>query len=270
MAQLLITTEPNWYQNIASVKNYYEANFEDKILKYAEDVFSNYHVLKCKTFDILERTDRSNKKRPDFILVSKSFTNWIIVEVETCGPTLSKHTKDQIRCFLNPEYDADALADHLIDRNPFMAKFKDELLDIVTNKVPKVLAIYDDYCQDIFKKLKTLFSDLQICVMETYRTSAHELEAYRISGEYPYEISGISQLKPLDDGQHFEVLRPALLEDIKDDAEIDLNFSMRTLKGKIFRSEEKTYLKIPQNPLPPDINIELNVDLSKSLIIKRL
>lgn len=269
MAQLLVTIESCWYQNIASVKNYYEADFEDKILKYAADVFSNYYVLKCKTFDIVERTDRSNKKRPDFVLISKSFTNWILVEVETCGPVLSKHTIDQCKCFLNPEYDPDDLCNYLVDQNPHIAAYKADVLNIVTNNAPKVLAIYDDYCQKTFDKLKTQFKDLQICVMETYRTSGHPSEAYRISGEYPYEISGISQLKALD-GQHFEVLRPSLLEEINDDADIVLNYYMKTLKGKVFRAQKKTYLKIPQNPLPPDINIELNIDLTKSLIIKRL
>lgn len=269
MAQLLISFENRWYQNIASVKNYYEKDFENKILKYAGDIFSNYHVLKCKTFDIVDKTDRSNKKRPDFLLISKNFKSWIIVEVETCGKQLN-HTQDQIKCFLNPEYNISDFHKYLIDQNPYIELHKLQLLDILENRTPSVLVIFDDYCQKTFTSLTTKFKDIKICVMETYRTSDHPSEAYRISGEYPYEISGISQLRALEDGQHFEVMRPDLLKEIDEGTDIDLNYYMRTIRARLLRTNKKTFLKIPENPLPPDINIELNINLAKSLIIKRL
>jgi len=267
MAQLLITREPAWYQNIASVKNYYEKQFEDKVLKYATDIFNPYYVFKCK-YTFTYKLDRSEKYQPDILLVSKTLKRWFIVELETCGKSLS-HTKKQLRCFYEPEFKKESLVDYLIDQNSLVQNFRKELLDMFDNVPPKVLVVYDDYCSVTFDKLKSEFDFLQICVVETYRTDGHTSEAYRISGDYPYDISGTTQLKPFD-FQHYEILRPDLFSQIPVDQEIIISYMMKDYKAVIFRVENLLYLKIPQNPFPPDINLILSIDISNNLIIKRI
>src|SRR5258706_12264712 len=114
MSQLLITIEPAWYQSIANIRNYSEPDYEDKILKYGSEIFSNYYVLKCK-FPFIYKKDRSQKYEPDFLLVSKNFKNWIIVEIELCRKPLF-HTKKQVQCFSSPEFDAVELTNYLVSQ----------------------------------------------------------------------------------------------------------------------------------------------------------
>lgn len=267
MAQVLVTIENSWYQNIGSIRNYSEGDFEKKILKYATSIFTSYFVLKCK-YTIQKKGNRNERYKPDFILVSKDFKSWIIVEVELCGKPLA-HTIRQIECFSSPEYIAEELAEYLVNHNEGIKEKKEDLLFLLENKDPDILVIYDDYCSDIFDKLKSQFSRLPICVIETYRTANHDLESYRISGDYPYQISSISPLK-FYDHQHFEILRGTLFDEFNDSDDIDLYYLMKVYKAKIFKERNKVFIKIPENPFPPDATFQLEIDITKRLIIKKL
>jgi hypothetical protein len=267
MAQLLVTIEDAWYQNLASVRNYSEKDFEDKILKHAENIFTSYYVVKCK-YSITNRNDRNKRFEPDFLLISRKFNNWYFVEVELCGKALG-HTKDQLNCFHNPEYDSLKLRDYLVKQNKQIASFSNELYDLLENKDPNVIVIYDDYCAKIFKTLNDEFSSLKICVIETYKTSKHPSETYRISGDYPYEISNISPLDPIDN-QHYLVKRPELLKKYNDKDIVEIDYYLKILKGVIFISKGKVFIKLPENPLPPGSNFQLEIDITDKLIIKRL
>jgi hypothetical protein len=269
MAQLLVTFEPNWYQSVASVRQYSESDFEEKVLKYGKQIFPSHHVLHCK-YDIIDKTDPKEKFKPDFLLISQNFKSWTFVEVELCGKRL-EHTRKQFKCFLNPDFHAEDFVDYLIRKNIEVSAHRDELLDLARNRTPKVLAIYDNFCSGTLDKIHAEFPDVLVAVVETYRTSGHPSEVYRISGEYPHDISGISLLQSLKDRQHYEVLRPELLSHIADQSDIELDYYMRIIPGKLYRSKHKqTYIKLVDNPIPPDINVELRISPSNKLILKRL
>lgn len=174
-----------------------------------------------------------------------------------------------MRCFYEPEFEKEVLVDYLINQDSNVQDFKSELLEMFDNIPPKVLVVYDDYCSATFDKLKSEFEFLQICVVETYRTDNHSSEAYRISGDYPYDISGATQLKPYD-FQHYQILRPDLFTEIPVNEEIIIDYMMKDYKAVIFKSDDILYLKIPENPFPPDLNLILSIDISNKLIIKRI
>ncbi|MBI3234312.1 MAG: hypothetical protein HYZ42_09770 [Bacteroidetes bacterium] len=268
MAQLLVSIEDVWYQAIASIRNYSEPDFEEKIFKYSSDIFKNFYTVKFK-YDIVNKTSRSEKCQPDLLIISKDFKRWIFIEVELCNKPLT-HTKKQIRCFLNPEFDSTLAVDFLVRQNPYLAGNSMDLLNLIENTPPELLMIYDDYCHATFSKLLADFPKLKICILETYRTPLHECEAYRLSGDYPYEVSFISKLAYKDE-QHYKVLKTEIFNGF-DEGDVEILYKMKKLKGVILKhpSKNQWFLKIPRNPLPNDIAVQLHLDKDKQLIIQKI
>jgi len=78
MAQLLVTIEDVWYQAIASIRNYSEPDFEGKIFKYSSEIFKEFFTVPLK-YDITNKLDRTEKCKPDLLLISKDFKRWIFI-----------------------------------------------------------------------------------------------------------------------------------------------------------------------------------------------
>jgi len=171
---------------------------------------------------------------------------------------------------LNPEFDENDLVDFLTRQNPEFAVNEKELTDLVTNTPPELLMIFDDYCHDTFSKLLADFTSLKICILETYRTPSHECEAYRLSGDYPYEVSFISKLAYKDE-QHYKVLKTEIFNGFAE-GDVEILYKMKKLKGVILKHPKNNqwFLKILRNPLPNDIAVQLHLDKYKQLIIQKI
>src|SRR5688500_7489543 len=139
MAQILIThsTTNHWYTPIASIKQYNEPDFEEKLWRYSTAIFEHYYVFKFKhglTCDEIP----GEPYKPDLLLVSKNFKKWVIVEVELCK-TPTQHTLDQITCFSKPKNTADDIADFIIRNNPSMKNKKQDFIDCFSNHAPDLI-----------------------------------------------------------------------------------------------------------------------------------
>ena len=263
MAQLLVVKENAWYQAIASIRNYSEGDFEAKIYKYSKGIFKNYIVCKFK-YDIIYEKDRSIVRKPDLVLISKDFKRWLFIEVELSNKPLG-HTKTQIRCFLYPEFDPALVADFLYRQNPsFFAGKKKRLINLVTNEKPSLLLIFDDYSQKDFDNLAKEFSGLQICILESYRTPGHSMECYRLSGDYPHDLTYATKLEYKDD-QHYKVIKPIILKDFPA-GQYEFMWHMKKLKGSILKAGKHLYLKIPDNPIRKDLVLQMIVENGKLII----
>jgi hypothetical protein len=269
MSQVLVTFENHWYQSIASIRDYSEPNYEEKILKYGTGIFSSHYVLKCD-FSFLTKNANKDSYKPDFLLISKNLKSWIIVEVELCRKALT-HTFKQLKCFSDPDFDSEKLLEYLLNQpeNSSIAAFKAGVKHLLENHSPKLLVIYDDYCLNTFETIRAKYKDIDICVIEVYRTSEHISEAYRISGDYPYDISGISPLKFIDN-QHYEITRPRIFDEFDIDIDIEMLYYMRRLKGRFLRTGSKMFLKLAFNPMPGDAPVQLQKDSLNRIIIKRV
>jgi hypothetical protein len=272
MGQLLITKPApsrEWYHSIVSIRNYSEPDFEDKLFKYGEEVFDNFHVLKFKGFTIENDSNRSLKYKPDLLLIAKDFKKWLFVEVELVKQNMT-HTYNQIECFLNPHYNSNALADYIIKQNSELAVFDAEIRNLISNYSPGVLVIFDSHSQAIFANINKKYPRAKICVFEVHRAFGHVFEAYRVSGDYPYDITNTSKLIHFDD-QHYNFSRPDIISSISSD-NITLYYDMEPINATLIRGKKKkdTFLKIADNPFPKDVGMQFSLEASGKFILQRI
>ena len=198
MGQLLITRpEKEWYQSIVSIRNYSETDFEAKFFRYATEIFSSFYVVKCK-FTITNRSRPADKYQPDLLIIAKNFKKWMFIEVELVKSDTA-HSFKQIECFKNPVFDEHLLLKYIIGHNAHLQSFEVQMLNLFTNYTPGLLLIYDSHSSFIFNKIYNTFGSVKICVFEVHKNPKHVHEAYRISGDYPYEITNSSKLIYEDD-----------------------------------------------------------------------
>lgn len=248
MAQILVISEEFcWYQGIASLDNYYEIEIEEKILKHSEDIFAGYYVTKGKFTFSNQAGERSDA---DILLISKDFTKWIIAEVELSAKSLT-HTKMQLRVFTDAKFDIYELYEYCIKQNNSLKPFETELKKLL-KETPEVLVIFDSYHKTKLKELKDSFKQLQICVFEVYKTTKHDFETYRISGDYPYITSGYTYLKSSSSSYDvYEVERPALFAGVPL-GKLEIIYKMAKFNVLLMASAKgHFYLKIPRNPFSP-------------------
>lgn len=264
MAQVLVTESNKWYQGIASLKNYYEADLEDRILKHKNEVFKDYYSFKCKfTFEnsVGETSD------PDMLLISKNFDSWIIVELELGDKTL-KHTKKQLRVFTKPKFNVNKLIDYCKRNAPELKGHISKLNALFSSIAPKVLVIYDYYDLKTFEILQKEFDPISICVFEIYNTKTDSFELYRFSGDYPFVTTDFSFLKERSDNYEiYEVQKPSLLDGLPE-GYFEVLSKMRTLRvSLIIDKKGNYYLKLLNNPFPPGRTLVIYKTLEKKYIL---
>ncbi|GEM_PF-3201145 len=273
MAQLLIIekNQRRIFQPVASIRDYSEPDFEDKLLKYSKELFSNYYAIKFK-FPIRKKSDIKISYVPDLLLISKSFKKWIIVEVELCKPDLS-HTFKQIDCFLEPYFDADDVLSFLFKHNKELAQNKEELTKLIKTEatVPELLVIFDDYNDTVFKKINDRFGKLNICVLEVYREPGNKFSSYRLGGKYPYDVTSTSKLSYVDD-LHYKIEKPEVLEHFEG-GEIKVLFEMVPFRATLMKSSRKngiSMIKIVDHNFETSHMLQLAIDVEGQFIIQML
>ena len=268
MGQLLITRpDKEWYQSIVSIRNYSETDFEAKFFKYATEIFESFHVVKFK-FSITNRTKPTERYQPDILLIAKNLKKWIFVEVELVKPDIA-HSFRQIDCFKNPSFNENELLSYVVKHNKHLHPFSADLLDLFINHSPGLLMVYDNHSTSIFNKIYSTFGQIKICVFEVHKNADHVHEAYRISGDYPYDISKTSKLIYEDD-QHYKFAKYDFVEEISE-GDVTIYFDMHPYNATIIKGKKKkAFLKIVDNPFPKDLQLQLALDDKSQLILQRL
>jgi hypothetical protein len=268
MGQLLITRpEKEWYQSIVSIRNYSETDFEAKFFRYATEIFSSFYVLKFK-YTIVNRNRPADRYQPDLLIIAKNFKKWMFIEVELVKPDTA-HSFKQIECFKNPVFDPDSVLKYVVVNNEVLKPFQSELLDLFTNYAPGLLMVYDSHSSFIFNKIRDTFGALKICVFEVHKTPGHLHEAYRISGDYPYDITNSSKLIYEDD-QHYKFAKYEMIGGAPE-GDVLIYFDMHPYNATIIKgNRKKAFLKIVDNPFPKDLQLQLAIDSNDKLILQRL
>lgn len=270
MAQILIThpAEIHNYTPIASIRQYNEPDFEDKLWRYGKKIFQHYHVFKFK-FDLTCDALPGSKFKPDLLLVSKTFKKWVIIEVELCK-TPSKHTLDQITCFKNPKFSPSEITDFLIRNYPDITGEKTNLLDCFSNYSPDLIIVLDDYSDKVFNKFYEHYKQLKICVLEVYKRENYAYEGFRFGGDYPYELTNSSKIEYVND-QHFKIIKKDFLKDLPDNFEV--KFDMEPFDATLIKTNAKsktTFLKLPEHNIPSDLYLQIGLNLDGEYIIQKL
>lgn len=271
MAQILIThsTARHWYTPIASIKQYNEPDFEQKLFRYAESIFENYYVFKFK-YGLTCDDIPGQYFEPDLLLVSKTFKKWVIVEVELCKPP-TQHTKDQITCFSKPKLfpkDIDSIVDLLIKQNPQIKSLKQNFISCFSDFPSDLIVVLDDYSEAVFNKFYQHSRQLKICVLEVYRRAGYIYDGFRFGGDYPYEVTNSSKLEYID-YQHYKIMKNDFLKDLPLDFEI--KFDMEPFKASLFKLNKKTtYLKILDHNIPSDLYLQIGKTTNNEYIIQKL
>src|ERR1051326_3116272 len=97
MARLLIGKE--WYEGVSSTA-YWEAEFENVLLRRADVLFPEYFMVEFKT----EVQGDSDIGKPDFALIEKKYRIWWVVEVELAHHSFAGHVLPQVDTFASGRY----------------------------------------------------------------------------------------------------------------------------------------------------------------------
>jgi hypothetical protein len=262
MAQILVVNENNcWYQGIAALENFYEIELEQKIQKHADDAFNGYYTIKGK-YTFSNRAKETSDG--DLLLISKDFTKWFILEVELIAKSLS-HTKKQLRVFSAPIFDIDDLVEYCVRQRAELGNSRENLKELFSTP-PEVLVVFDTYHKKKLTQLQKDFKSIKICVFEVYKTNTHDFETYRISGDYPYIISGYSYLKPSSGFETYSIERYDLMNGVPR-GDIDVLYKMAKFKAKLLESKGVLFLQIPRNPFTAGKQLTLSRTHDSKFII---
>jgi hypothetical protein len=270
MAQILIThpQETHIYTPIASIKQYNEPDFEDKLWRYGEKIFEHYFVFKFK-FPLSCSAIPGTPFEPDLLLVSKTFKKWVIIEVELCK-TPTAHTLNQITCFSNPKINPKEITEFLMRNNPQFVDRESEFFDCFSNFSPDLIVVLDDYSDKVFKKFYDHKRQLKICVLEVYKRHSYPYEGFRFGGDYPYEVTNSSKIEYVD-RQHYKIIKKDFIKDLPEDFEV--TFDMEPFPASLIKmtsTSRTTFLKLPEHNIPSDIYLQLGINLDGKYVIQKL
>ena len=268
MAQILIThsKEVHLYTPIASIKQYNEPDFENKLLRYGTSIFEHYHVFKFK-FELSCDSIPGKNFEPDLLLVSKTFKKWVIIEVELCKAPV-QHTLDQITCFSKPKFKSDDVVKYILKNNPGNESLEQDLLNCISDYPPDLIIVMDDYSDTVFEKYYSFKKQLKICVLEVYKKIDYPYEGFRFGGDYPYELTNSSKIEYIDN-QHYKILKRDFLKDLPTNFEV--KFDMEPFEAALVQvNRQTTLLKLPEHNIPSDIYLQIGKNLDGEYVLQKL
>jgi hypothetical protein len=179
MARLLFPSDEPWFDELRIVSSYSEAELKKMILSHVDTVFPHYITIPFKK--VLNIPSVVKGKAPDLAIISKSYDEWWIVEVETDEDDLN-HVKSQIKVFSNYDYNSIEIAKYILSKDESKTLQLDKLIVMVRDVKPQVLVMVDELShiwEDEITKLGAM-----ICVFQVYKNKDGS-HAFRINGNYP-------------------------------------------------------------------------------------
>lgn len=147
-----------------------EQQFEVMVGTQLSVMFSDFHVASFKP-DVVG--DEGGRRRPDLVLVDKSYRAWIVVEVELAHHSLEAHVYPQMSVLATGHWD-DVHAVQLASACPMMDPHR--ISELVAYVPPKVVVVVNSRSV-LGKGWNRLRTDLGVELMF--------LEEYQIDGEEP-------------------------------------------------------------------------------------
>lgn len=172
MTRLLVGEE--WFDQVAP-SALYETEYERVVFQQAPLLYPDYFML---PFNISVYSD-TDVAKPDAVLISKTYRDWWVVEIEMAHHSLDSHVLPQVATLASGYYQ-DHHAEHICKQ---MASLDNDLVsDVIKGKPPRVLVIVNTPTPDWIQPLRRY--NVSIAVFEIFR-SRNNRHVFRVNGEYP-------------------------------------------------------------------------------------
>ncbi len=258
MARILFSGK--WFEEVSPAA-FYETDFEQLVLDHADELYEGFLTARFKT---TVESDEGGAK-PDMALVSRSYEEWWVVEIELAHHSLSGHVLPQVRRLSKARYGL-AEADYLCAQNKALDVVRTQ--EMMKGKQPRVLVIVNAPCPDWVGPLNRW--EACVAVVQLYQSGKNE-RILRINGEHPARrAEGVAQcyfegLYPL-----LVVDTPAILPHTPDGRFRIYHGGKLTLWKRRDTRDQVLLVPVGANPLSLELRYELMPHLDGSLEIRAL
>lgn len=164
---------PNWLTRV-SFTDSLEGEFESLFYSHAANIFPDYRCLDFK----IKIQGEDGATIPDFALIAKDYSNWIIGEVELVSHNLLEHVLPQVDRFLAGNYDEAGIAAKLCAKYPGLDAIKTRRL--LSEQAPEVFVIANDLREEWRHPLK--YRNVKYISLEVY-SSPHKERIIHVCGD---------------------------------------------------------------------------------------
>jgi hypothetical protein len=173
MARILVGTD--WYEPLAS-SAMLETDYERIFARHAQVLFPGWIAVpfKCSVIG-----DDGETAKPDFALISTTYHEWWVVEVELSHHPFDGHVLPQVRRLATGDY-GDAQARILAQKSRGLKLSR--VLAMMKGEAPRVLVVMNSVESSWTERLRPY--NAMVLVFEVFR-SEHDRYAFRISGDSP-------------------------------------------------------------------------------------
>jgi|694.fasta_scaffold57528_3 hypothetical protein len=164
---------PNWLTRV-SYADSFEEDFEDVFYTHAKNIFPDYHCLDFK----LKVSSKAGATIPDFALIAKDYSSWIIGEVELASHNLTEHVLPQMERFILGKYDDGSIASKLCLKYPSLDQVK--VQDLLRTQDPEVFLVANEFLDEW--KLPLIKRGVKYISLEVY-SSSHAERVIHVCGD---------------------------------------------------------------------------------------
>lgn len=184
ITKIYAITFNKWFYQLKASKHFDELTLQ-KILLYKFQALLPNHSAIYYDKNIVHKTLKKMKSKPDFVLWKNDYTEWYVIEVELVNHAV-KHIDTQLKNFFEGDYsDAQGISDYV--KSKCSGDFDRDLFENMLLSVPPKIMLISDRIHPTwyneFEKYDCYFATLQIYVDE------EDNFLYRIGGEFPQEYT---------------------------------------------------------------------------------
>ena len=259
MARIVI--DEVWYDQVEP-STFSEKEFEDRIILHAPRIYSEYFVIPYK---IAVESDYG-KSIPDLVFISKTYDEWIIVEVEMGYHPLASHVEPQVQVFANGVYGSDAASYIIKNTNNLDPS---QISRLVENEQPKVQVIVNVRKPSWSKQLARYGAT--VATLELYRSEDYE-EVFLVNGDYPFFLAeNISDCSFHPHIPRFLEVRDPDHLNLPIDGRIKLRFNNCITEWLRVNADGKVWLKpVSRSPLNDKHHYQIYRQRDHALVLHRI
>lgn len=259
MARILLND--NWYEELSTLF-YYESEFEQLLLKHADMVFPDYHLVPFKTLVC----DDHNSEKPDLALIHKGYQEWWVVEVEVEEKSIDKDILPRVRTLSYASYTKDH-AEHICSKNPILSF--DKVDSLLKETPPRILVVTNTPRINWATKLKEY--DAILGILEVFRSLDKEDYLFRINGKQPsFDGELISECSFHPTLSRFLLVQPSSTLQIEPNEKIIIRYDGTITEWKRENIDDGIWLSPISSkiPLPQNEQFELRRGTDGLLVIR--
>lgn len=178
---------PNWLTRV-SFTDSLEGEFENLFYYHASNIFPDYFCLDFK----IKVHSQNGATVPDFALISKDYSNWIIGEVELVSHNLLEHVLPQIDKFLAGSYDDAGIASKLCKKYTSLDAQRTRRL--LSEQAPDVFVIANEMREEWRHPLK--YRNVKYISLEVYASPLKERIIHVCGDSTSARFTKIAEGKP--------------------------------------------------------------------------